>query len=75
VTMNTITKTVRVSGASSRSIEDAVKTVLARASVTIEKIVAFELVKVGGQVDSSGVPESYEVTLDITFTVKESPHN
>ncbi len=51
------------------------KTVLARASVTIEEIVAFELVKVGGQVDSSGVPESYDVTLDITFTVKESPHN
>jgi flavin-binding protein dodecin len=33
------------------------------------------LVKVGGQVDSAGVPESYDVTLDITFTVKESPHN
>ncbi len=73
--MNSITKTVRVSGSSPRSIENAVKTVLARAAVTIDEIISFEVVKVGGSVDPSGIPESYDVTLDITFTVKESTHN
>ena len=73
--MNSITKTVRVSGSSPRSIENAVKTVLARAAVTIDEIVSFEVVKVGGSVDPSGIPESYDVTLDISFTVKESTHN
>ena len=73
--MKSITKTVRVSGSSPRSIENAVKTVLARAAVTIDEIVSFEVVTVGGSVDPSGIPESYDVTLDITFTVKESTHN
>lgn len=69
-----ITKTVRLGGSSADSIEDAVRTVLARAAVTIDEITRFELKDVGGTVDQSGVPTSFEVVVDITFVVKESVH-
>jgi dodecin len=67
-----IEKTVRLSGGSSDSIEDAIRTVLARASVTIRDITRFQVVHVSGEVDSAGVPTDFEVTLDITFKVRES---
>lgn len=73
-TMSQITKIVRLSGSSPDSIEDAVRTVLARAAVTIDEIVRFDVVRTGGIVDSSGVPTEFEVVLDITFVVKESVH-
>jgi len=68
----TITKTVRLSGGSSDSTEDAIRTVLARAAVTIRDIIRFDVVHVSGQVDSAGVPTDFEVVLDITFKVRES---
>ncbi len=71
--MTAVTKTLRISGGSERSIEDAVSTVLARAAASIEDIATFEIVRVGGTVDASGVPASYEVTLDIAFNVREIP--
>ena len=71
----TITKTVRLSGSSDRSIEHAISTVLGHAAVTTADITKFEVVRVGGTVDSSGVPASYDVTLDITFEVREPTHN
>jgi flavin-binding protein dodecin len=71
---NTITKTVTLGGSSSTSIEDAVRTVLARAAVTIDEITRFELKEVTGTVDGAGVPTSFDVTIDVTFVVKESVH-
>jgi len=72
--MSQITKTVRLSGSSPDSIEDAIRTVLARAAITIDEITNFEVVRVSGKVDSSGVPIQFAVILDITFMVKESVH-
>lgn len=69
--MSQITKTVRLGGASPDSIEDAVRAVLARAAETISDIIRFDLVSVRGRVDDAGVPTSFEVTLDITFGVKD----
>lgn len=69
-----ITKIVRLGGSSSDSIEDAVRAVLARAAVTIDEITQFEVVRIGGTVDAAGVPTSFEVTVDIAFSVKESVH-
>ena len=71
--MTAVTKTLRLSGGSERSIEDAISTVLARAATSIEDLVTFEIVRVGGTVDSSGVSATYEVTLDITFGVRDNP--
>ncbi len=70
-----ITKTVRLAGTSDRSIEAAIKTVLARAAETIAEITRFDVVNVSGRVDSSGVPIGYHVELDITFVVRETTHN
>ncbi len=70
--MSSITKTIRLSGQADGSIEDAVRTVLARAASTISDIQKFEIVKVGGKVDSSGAPTVFTVTLDITFGIKDT---
>lgn len=72
--MSHITKTVRISGGSTKSIEDAIRTVLARAATTIDEITRFDVVDVWGEVDESGVPTEFSVSLDITFVVKESVH-
>lgn len=69
--MSSITKTIRLSGKADGSIEDAVKTVLARAPATIDDIQSFRIVEVGGEVDSSGTPTVFTVTLDITFGIKD----
>lgn len=70
--MSSITKTIRLSGRAGASIEDAIRTVLARAATTISDIQNFEIVKVGGEVDNSGAPTLFTVTLDITFGIKDS---
>jgi flavin-binding protein dodecin len=70
--MSSITKTIRLSGQADGSIEDAVRTVLARAASTISDIQKFEIVKVGGRVDNSGAPTSFKVTVDITFGIKDT---
>lgn len=72
--MSSVRKTIRLSGASGHSIEDAITTVLGRAALTIADIERFEVVTLGGTVADSGVPASYDVTLDITFGVRESVH-
>ena len=69
--MASITKTIRLSGQAGGSIEDAVRTVLARAASTISDIQEFEIVKVGGVVDESGAPTFFSVTLDVTFGIKD----
>ena len=71
--MGAITKTVRVSGSSELSIEDAIVGILGRAAETIEEIRSFRVVEVEGLVEGSGIPAEYTVTLDIRFVVKESP--
>jgi len=68
---SSITKTIRLSGKAEGSIEDAVRTVLARAASTISDIGRFAVVKVGGEVDNSGAPTYFTVTLDITFGIKD----
>jgi flavin-binding protein dodecin len=70
--MSSITKTIRLSGHAEGSIEDAVRTVLARAASTISDIQGFKVVKVGGKVDDSGAPTVFSVTLDISFGIKDT---
>ena len=69
--MSSITKTIRLSGQATGSIEDAVRTVLARAAATISDIQEFSIVEVGGSVDSSGAPTLFSVTLDVTFGIMD----
>ena len=67
-----IKKTVRLTGNSPDSMEDAVRTVLARAAATISDITRWDLVEAGGRVDESGVPTEFEVTIDVTFGIREA---
>ena len=69
--MASITKTIRLSGQAGGSIEDAIRTVLARAAATISDVQQFEIVQVGGVVDESGAPTLFAVTLDVTFGIKD----
>ena len=71
VNMASITKIIRLSGKAGGSIEDAVRTVLARAATTVSDIQKFEIIEVGGEVDDSGAPKLFTVTLDITFGIKD----
>ena len=70
--MSSITKTIRLSGQATGSIEDAVRTVLARAASTISDIQSFKIHRVGGTVDDSGAPTAFSVTVDITFGIKDA---
>jgi flavin-binding protein dodecin len=67
-----ITKTVRLAGSSDNSIEEAISGVVGRAAETINDIVGYRVVEIGGEVDASGLPSSFHVDLEITFVVKES---
>ncbi len=66
-----VTKTVRLA-AGAGSIEEAISTILARAAVTTAGIISFKIVEVSGTVDEAGVAEEYQVTLDITFVVRDT---
>lgn len=46
--------------------------VLARAAATIADIERWDMVRAGGRVDDSGVPTEFEVTVDITFAIRDS---
>ncbi|MFQ5947731.1 MAG: dodecin family protein [Acidimicrobiia bacterium] len=67
-----VTKTIRLA-AGAGTIEEAISTILARASITMEGIRSFKIVEVGGTVDESGVAAEYQVTMDVTFVVKDTP--
>jgi flavin-binding protein dodecin len=67
-----ITKTVRLTGSSAATIEEAIAGVLGRAAETLQDIQNFTVVDIAGTVDPSGIVAEYRVTLDITFVVKES---
>ena len=71
--MSAVTKTVRLSGESENTFEEAISAALGRAALTIEEIVSYEVVELGGAVDEAGVP-SYQATIDVVFTVKETSH-
>jgi flavin-binding protein dodecin len=66
-----VTKTIRLA-AGGLSIDEAISTALARAAATTRGITSFKVVEVAGVVDDAGVPSEYQVTLDVTFVVKET---
>ena len=49
-------------------------TVMARAAETLADILRFEVVSQSGTVDGAGVVTRFEVTLDVTFGVREWVH-
>ncbi len=71
--MSAVTKTIRLSGESDNSFEEAIAASVGRAALTIEDIVSYGVVELGGSIDDAGVP-SYRATIDVVFNIKETIH-
>jgi flavin-binding protein dodecin len=71
--MTSISKTIRLKGEATESIEAAIDAALARAGLSISSIQGFEVVAVGGRVGDDGSALSYRATVDVTFDVLDVP--
>ena len=69
----TVTKTIDLSGQSNESLEAAIESAIARASLTISDVQEFEIERVTGTV-SDGRVDNYRVWMKVTFVVKERLH-
>lgn len=63
-------KHVEVTGSSSKSIDDAIRTAVARASTTLRQIEWFQVVETRGHVRDGAVAH-FQVTLKIGFRLDE----
>ena len=67
---NHVYKLIELTGSSSTSMEDAVRTAVARASETIRNMRWFEVTETRGTIDAGNVSH-WQVTLKIGFTLDE----
>ena len=65
-----IYKTIKLTGTSATSIEDAVQNAVARAAKTIRHMRWFEVVETRGAIQDNGVSE-WQVTLRIGFALED----
>jgi len=66
---NHVYKSIELTGSSTTSIEDAVRTAIDRAARTIRNMRSFEVVETRGYVDDSKI-SYWQVTVKISFTVE-----
>jgi flavin-binding protein dodecin len=64
-------KITEIVGSSEKSIEDAIKTAIARASETLKNLRWFEVMQIRGHIGDAGV-HHYQVTLKVGFTLQGS---
>jgi flavin-binding protein dodecin len=69
----TVTKTIDLSGTSTRSLEAAIEEAVTRSALTISDVQEFEVDRISGTVKDGQVDE-YRVWLKVTFVVKETLH-
>ena len=62
---------IEVAGSSEKSIDDAIRNAVARASRTLHHLRWFEVVQTRGHIESGEV-QHYQVVLKIGFTLEES---
>jgi len=67
---NHVYKSIELTGSSSSSIEDAVRTAISRASETVRNIGWFEVLETRGHVEDGKVAH-WQVTLKIGFTLDD----
>lgn len=63
-------KKVELVGSSTKSIEDAIQTAIARASKTLRNVRWFEVLETRGQVENGKVAH-WQVTLAVGFTLED----
>jgi flavin-binding protein dodecin len=61
---------IQVAGSSERSIDDAIRNAVSRASRTLRQIGWFEVVETRGQVEGGKVAH-FQVTLKVGFTLED----
>jgi dodecin len=67
---NHVYKLIELTGSSSTSMEDAIRTAVTRASETIRNMRWFEVTETRGTIDAGNVAH-WQVTLKIGFTLDE----
>jgi dodecin len=67
---NHVYKVIELAGSSEKSIDDAIRNAVARASKTVRNMRWFEVVETRGHIEGSNVAH-YQVTLKIGFTLDE----
>lgn len=63
-------KLVELTGTSTKSVEDAIRTAIARASKSLRNLGWFEVVETRGRISDGNVHE-FQVTLKVGFTLDE----
>jgi flavin-binding protein dodecin len=61
---------IEVAGSSEKSIEDAIRTAVARASTTLKHLRWFEVTETRGHIEGGEV-HHFQVTLKVGFTLEE----
>ena len=67
---NNVYKHIQLTGTSSKSIEDAVNTALARAAKTVHNMRWFEIVETRGSI-GGGKVEEWQTTIRVGFTLED----
>jgi flavin-binding protein dodecin len=63
-------RVIEITGSSSKSIDDAIQTAVARAAKTLRHLRWFEVVQMRGHLDQGKI-QHYQVTLKIGFTIDD----
>jgi len=63
-------KVVELVGSSADSVDDAVRTAIARASATLRNLRWFEVTQVRGTIGADGKVDHFQVTLKAGFTLE-----
>lgn len=67
---NHVYKITQLAGSSSTSVEDAIKTAIAKAAKTVRNMDWFEVIETRGQIEEGKVAH-YQVILNIGFRLEE----
>ena len=67
---NHVYKSIELTGSSTKSMEDAVSTAIAKASTSVRNIHWFEVTETRGQVENGKVAH-WQVTIKVGFTLED----
>jgi dodecin len=68
--MDHVYKSIELTGSSSGSVDDAIRSAIERASKTLHNLRWFEVTNVRGNIEN-GVVAHYQVTMKVGFTLDE----
>jgi dodecin len=69
--MDHVYRVIEIAGSSQTSIDDAIKSAVARANQTIRNLRWFEVLRTTGQIEDGKI-RHYQVTLKVGFTMEDA---